>query len=183
MPGRVLGSDKIYVSSKEGSRDPRKGSWVAVQASWRRGVFAYNRPLVTTPTPTPPLRPFLAHFIIKSGKPLYFWTREKKGGSMKSWEKNTSLDSHSNQEKNPTLKLWRTWVLPQPTPPNVSVHPPKGYLYKKQGLHHQGTERATCSKQSWRWQPLVFLLGPQLEILEGNAFYPQYLKEETAISE
>ena len=30
MSGRVLGSDKNYVSSEEGSRDPRKVSGVAV---------------------------------------------------------------------------------------------------------------------------------------------------------
>ena len=40
VSGRFLGSDKNYVSSEEGSRDPRKVSGVAVWASLRTEVSA-----------------------------------------------------------------------------------------------------------------------------------------------
>ena len=43
MSARVLGSDKNYVSSEEGSRDPREVSGVAVWASLRRGVSAIQQ--------------------------------------------------------------------------------------------------------------------------------------------
>lgn len=58
MPGRVLGSDKDYVSSEEGSRDPRKGTGVTVQASLRRrGVCNTTGPLSQSPLVTKPPAP------------------------------------------------------------------------------------------------------------------------------
>lgn len=64
MPGRVLGSDKNYISSEEGSRDPRKGSWVTVQASLRKGVF-YIQQASSCNTCSPP-----QHTLSSQGKPF-----------------------------------------------------------------------------------------------------------------
>lgn len=75
MPGRVLGSDKDYVSSEEGSRDPRKGTGVTVQASLRRrGVCNTTGPLSQSPL-------LLAHFV-KPGKPLPILEERKGRGAV-----------------------------------------------------------------------------------------------------
>lgn len=89
VSGRVLGSDKNYVSSEEGSRDPRKVSGAAVWASLRREVSAIQQAPCHK-------APFSWLTLSSQGNPFQVWKRKKEEGTVCHYERtNTALDSHS----------------------------------------------------------------------------------------
>ena len=164
VPGRVLGSDKDYVSSEEGSRDPRKGTGVTVQASLRRGVFAIQQAPCHK-------APFSWLTLSSQGNPFQFWRREKgRRHSTQLWENKHVLgfSQLNNRGENPSLKASRTWGSPEQTPWR-SLLTPVRVTSRNRAHITTGQQGAVFSKQSWWWRQLVFLLGSQLEILEGTA--------------
>lgn len=86
----------------------------------RRGVLAQHRLLVTDP--------LLPAHLVKPGKPLHLWGREKEGDTERHHERtNASLDSHSRTAREkPNPHTVRNLGVAAANTSRASAHPCKG---------------------------------------------------------